>query len=442
MAQNGTIKLQAKVIGNPVPEIMWLYNNNPLMSTDRVKLSYDGENIELIIKKADSEKDSGDYKCIASNIVGKASHGAKVSVDVDKVKFTRELKKSFTIEETQLLTLECETSHTVSTKWLFNNQEISGMDHRIIVHEGRNHKLIIKNTGIRDTGKYKCTVKDQKTETDVEVLERKPEFTRLLEDIEVKENEKAIFEVEITSNSADVTWLKDGVDVDTSNPQFVFEKENNIRRFIIKEATVYDEGDYTCALPDQDCSAELIIIELPPKIITTMKDLTVTKGEKAMFVIELTKGDAWVRWFKDQKELQFSDHVQLSIDGKKHKLKIYKSELNDAGTYSCEVGEDKSSANLTVEEPLVDFIKRLADVTLVIKNNEATFTVELSQPDAELKWFKNGKELKPSDKYIINVEGTVRQLIIKSAQIEDEDIYYCTTGNVKSSSQLKVEGNL
>lgn len=36
----------------------------------------------------------------------------------------------------------------------------------------------------------------------------KPEFLKKLEDVEVKELQTAILEVEITSKSADVTWHK------------------------------------------------------------------------------------------------------------------------------------------------------------------------------------------------------------------------------------------
>jgi len=92
-----------------------------------------------------------------------------------------------------------------------------------------------------------------------------------------------------------------------------------------------------------------VLSELPPEIITKMQDVTIAKGEKAIFEIELTKGDALVRWFKDEKELQFSEHIQLSIDGKRQKLKIYNSELEDSGVYSCQVGEQTSAAKLRVE---------------------------------------------------------------------------------------------
>lgn len=165
----------------------------------------------------------------------------------------------------------------------------------------------------------------------------------------------------------------------------MFEKKGGIRRLLIRSTSVHDEGEYTCALGDQECSAEVTVIgkktmitylhqilycigvinykfltlssifcflfhaELPPEIITKLKDLTIPKGDKATFEIELTKGDALVRWFKDDKELQFSEHIQLAIDGKRQKLKIYNSEMTDAGVFSCKVGDQVSSARLTVK---------------------------------------------------------------------------------------------
>ena len=129
-------------------------------------------------------------------------------------------------------------------------------------------------------------------------------------------------------------------------------------------------------------------LELPPEIINKMQDVKIVKGEKASFEIELTKGDALVRWFKNSEELKFSEHVQLSIDGKRQKLKIYNSVSEDAGIYSCEVGEQKSTAKLIIEEPQVDFITKLPEVTLIPLNADAVFTVKLSQTDVPVKWYR------------------------------------------------------
>lgn len=306
--------------------------------SDRVRILYDGENIELSIKETNSEMDSGDYKCVAVNSVGRASHGARISVEVDTVKFTKKLKKLYEASERDTLELECETSHSVRTKWWFNDTEISGMDHRVVIQDGRTHKLVIKNISQKDEGHYKCTVKNQKTETTVKVQQRKLEFVKKLQDLEITEKDTAILEVEITSDTAEVVWYKDGTVLDEDNDKFEIEKDRGIRKLLIRSTSIHDEGEYTCTLLDQECKAEVTVIELPPEIITPLQDKTVIKGDKAVFEIELSKGDALARWYKNGKEIQFSEHVQLSIDGKRQKLKIYNSEPEDEGIYSCEVG--------------------------------------------------------------------------------------------------------
>lgn len=225
-----------------------------------IKETYDGENIILEIKNADSEVDAGDYKCTASNPVGKASHGAKVTVDVPQVTFTKKLVKELEVDEWKTLELTCETSHTVSTTWWHNQKEISGMDHREVIQEGRTHRLVIKRSTTSDQGTYECTVKNQKTTCDVAVRPAKPEFVRKLQDFEVKERDVAILEVEITSETAEVTWQKDGEPLSPREDKLEFVNEGNVRKLFIRMTSVHDEGEYTCSLPDEECSAEVIVV--------------------------------------------------------------------------------------------------------------------------------------------------------------------------------------
>lgn len=430
----------ARVIGNPVPEVYWLRDNKPLKPSDRVKISYDGENIELTIKKADSDTDTGDYKCIASNPAGKASHGARIIVDVD-VTFTKKLKKSYETVERETIEFECETSHkTTSTKWYHNDVEISGMDHRVVIQDGRTHKLIVKKTTKKDEGHYKCTIKKEKTETVLTVKGTKPKFIRELQDLEIPEKEVAVLEVEITSDTADVIWMKDGTAIDEKDTKYTVEKDKGVRKLLIRSTSIHDEGEYICTLMDEQCKAEVTVIELPPEIITPLQDKTVIKGDKTVFEIELSKGDALVRWFKDGTEIQFSEHIQLSIDGKRQKLKIYKTEPEDAGVYSCEVGTQQSKANLTVQVPTVTFLKTLPEYTVVPMKSNAEFLVEISREDAEVQWLKQGKKIKKSSKYSITSEKTFRKLVVNEVTHEDEFEYTCTVESLKTSSKLKVGG--
>lgn len=88
---------------------------------------------------------------------------------------------------------------------------------------------------------------------------------------------------------------------------------------------------------------------MAPQIITKLKDQKVASGEQVLFDIELTKGDALVKWMKDGKELQLSNNVRLTIDGKRQKLEIVKASKSDSGVYSCQVHEQECKATLSVE---------------------------------------------------------------------------------------------
>lgn len=104
------------------------------------------------------------------------------------------------------------------------------------------------------------------------------------------------------------------------------------------------------------------------------------------------------------------------------------------------MGDQKSTARLTVEEPGVVFTRKLPDETLSPLDTDAVFIVELSQPDVEVTWFKKGKPIKPSSKYEISIEGNVRKLVVKNVKDEDQTEYTCQAMNVKTSSKLKLEG--
>ena len=40
----------------------------------------------------------------------------------------------------------------------------------------------------------------------------------------------------------------------------MFEKKDNVRKLLIRGASVHDEGEYTCALGEQECTAEVTVV--------------------------------------------------------------------------------------------------------------------------------------------------------------------------------------
>ncbi|KAL4656703.1 hypothetical protein GN956_G3811 [Arapaima gigas] len=84
------------------------------------------------------------------------------------------------------------------------------------------------------------------------------------------------------------------------------------------------------------------------------------------------------------------------------------------------------------------FITKLQDYTAVEKD-EVVLMCELSKPAAEVKWFKDGKEISPSKNVLIKSDGKKRILTVKKAEKANIGEYTCDCGSDKTSAKLNIE---
>lgn len=68
----GTAILEAKVIGDPLPDILWLKNNEEVKENERIKIMFEEDIASLVIKNVDVE-DEGEYQIVAKNDIGSAT---------------------------------------------------------------------------------------------------------------------------------------------------------------------------------------------------------------------------------------------------------------------------------------------------------------------------------------------------------------------------------
>lgn len=252
--------------------------------------------------------------------------------------------------------------------------------------------------------------------------------------MEVVENETALFTVILTEESSEVTWHKDGEPLRQSD-RVKFIKDEKLRQLVIKSVTVHDEGEYTVVILDneKECSADLSIVELPPELKRKLQDTEVPRGDRAYFEIELTKGDALVHWYKDDVEIQFSEKLQLAIDGKRQRLVIVDATGEDQGVYACRIGVEEgysSTARLVVTEPTVYFKRKLPEVTSAEENGDVEFGVEVSDEGAGVTWVRNGGVVvKSQDRYKLVKKGGKRILrVSRVSKVEDKEFKCVITG--------------
>ncbi|XP_036432583.1 myosin-binding protein C, slow-type isoform X5 [Colossoma macropomum] len=85
------------------------------------------------------------------------------------------------------------------------------------------------------------------------------------------------------------------------------------------------------------------------------------------------------------------------------------------------------------------FAKKLEPAYQVDKGGKIRFVVDMADPTLDLKWYKNGQEIRPTPKYIFEHKGTQRMLVINNCQMNDDAAYSVVAGDEKSSTELFVK---
>uniref|UniRef100_A0A2K6MDY9 Myosin-binding protein C, cardiac-type n=1 Tax=Rhinopithecus bieti TaxID=61621 RepID=A0A2K6MDY9_RHIBE len=83
--------------------------------------------------------------------------------------------------------------------------------------------------------------------------------------------------------------------------------------------------------------------------------------------------------------------------------------------------------------------KKLEPAYQVSKGHKIRLTVELADPDAEVRWLKNGQEIQMSGRYIFESIGAKRTLTISQCSLADDAAYQCVVGGEKCSTELFVK---
>ncbi|XP_041941733.1 myosin binding protein Ca isoform X5 [Alosa sapidissima] len=85
------------------------------------------------------------------------------------------------------------------------------------------------------------------------------------------------------------------------------------------------------------------------------------------------------------------------------------------------------------------FLKKLDDAYSVQKGKRIQLVVEMADPNAQVKWLKNGVEIKPSAKYVFECVGSLRKLTINKCNLSDDAAYECVVGEEKSFTEVFVK---
>ncbi|NXU35280.1 OBSCN protein, partial [Drymodes brunneopygia] len=90
----------------------------------------------------------------------------------------------------------------------------------------------------------------------------------------------------------------------------------------------------------------------------------------------------------------------------------------DAGLYTCDIGTDVAKSKVSVQEKPTEVTKKLEDKTSPA-GQDISLSCELSKADINIRWYKDGKAIRKSQKYELQQEGTRATLIIHDSTVKD-----------------------
>ncbi|XP_031147521.1 obscurin-like protein 1a [Sander lucioperca] len=428
---DGMVTLRCEVC-KPKADVQWLRNGVEVVPNRRFSIRADGVERSLTIHRLTRE-DTGEYACESRD----DRTVAMLRVEMPRVvEFLTELHNT-TVLEGEDATFKCVVSpEDVQLVWLMDNEAITLGDRFQANQNGLCHTLVIKKCQMLDCSKITAEAEGQISKASLKVQEAQVMFTKKMEAVMAEEFGEATLETEISLEMGEVQWMRQGV-VIQPGPRHTLAQNGCKRSLTIQNLTLSDRGTYRCETLHDRTQVKL---NVEPRKISIRKGLTdqeTFERETASFEVELSHTDVEGIWQKDGLRVKPNNQWRVSANGLIHGLTLSNLTLEDTGTIVFSAEGVRTTARLTVKETPV-FILRTLDDIRVEEEFPTTLECEFSRQNIEVRWLKNGTELKPGKNCRIYSMGRKRFCQILQCSPADSGTYTCDTGEINTSCSLEV----
>ncbi|NXQ92953.1 OBSL1 protein, partial [Sagittarius serpentarius] len=414
-------------------EVKWYKDGEKLQDTGRVRLEEDGARRSLVVLGT-TGRDAGEYLCDT----GDDSIVFFVTVEVPRVVEIITELQSLTVLEGEDATFKCLVSpEDVAVTWQLNGQPMVPSKRLLVTRSGLCHSLTLQQCQLSDAGTVTANAEGLVSTARLSVQEARVLFVRKLRDVVAEEQEDVCLEVEVSHEAAEVQWLKQGVLLQPGS-KYQLEESGCRRILAIHCLGPADRGIYRCESLHDRTQAKLCVEPRKVSVRTPLADVETFEKETATFHLELSHPGVPGVWTRDGIRVKPSSTCRISTTGCGHSLTLEGLALEDSGTVTFTADTLRCSAHLLVREPPVTMVRVPRDLG-VPETGVASFECELSRPRAEVKWFKDGQELRPGPNCRIYSAGRRRVLQLSRCELADAGIYTCDAGDCRASATLHVQ---
>uniref|UniRef100_A0A8C9NL01 Obscurin like cytoskeletal adaptor 1 n=1 Tax=Serinus canaria TaxID=9135 RepID=A0A8C9NL01_SERCA len=422
--------------------VQWQKDGQTLCSGGRLLVCSEGPTRSLTIKQAELG-DGGIFLCDAAE--PSAPPRMLISGVFDCAELVVEIimeLQNLTVLEGEEATFKCLVSpEDVAVTWQLNGQPVVSSERLLVTRSGLCHSLTLRQCQTGDAGTVTANAEGLVSTARLSVQEAQVLFVRKLQDVVAEEQGDVCLEVEVSHEAAEVQWLKQGILLQPGS-KYLLQESGCRRTLTICSLGPADRGTYRCeSLHDRTQAKLHVEREYQVSIRTPLADVETFEKETATFHLELSHPGVTGVWTRDGIRVKPSSTCRISATGCGHSLTLERLALEDSGTVTFTADTLRCSAHLHVREPPVTMVRVPRDLG-VPETGVASFECELSRPNAEVKWFKDGQELRPGPNCRIYSAGRRRILQLSRCELTDTGSYTCDAGDCRASAMLHVQGTV
>ncbi|KAI4793017.1 hypothetical protein KUCAC02_032984 [Chaenocephalus aceratus] len=451
------LSLRCHVVGSPPLTISWMKDRKDLTSAGSTKITFSAGTASLEISPA-SRHDAGDYLCKASNDGGSENLEFLLRLKL-RLLLPKKLDNLFFIEEPKTIHVtEMGGDPIPSVKWMKGKWRQVTHGGRISMEQkGQEARLEIREVTKSDSGQYRCVANSKHGEiessADLQVDEKKGS-AHLEGDLRAKlkktpskqkspQEEKDIDIVDLLRNVDPKEYEKYARMYGITDYRGLLQAIEQLKK---EKAEESGRPEVERADRESDEDMARLVADLQKRMertepVTVMKDISdqcIFTQKEALFECEvkINYPEITLSWYKGTQKLDSGDKYDISISGDRHLLKVKNCQPADQGNYRVVCGPHISSARLAVAEAEVE--KHLQE-TSGKEGQSCSLSCQLSIPNVEAQWFKNGKRLEMKGRYTSEVKHKVQKLLIRDLKTQDQGRYSCRYQTLESSADLWVE---
>ncbi|KAI7808657.1 immunoglobulin superfamily member 10 [Triplophysa rosa] len=459
--------------GSPSPSVRWVtFSGTQIRPSQFINGNlFVFPNGTLYIRKA-TEKDSGNYECVAMNSVGVASRSVNVQVKRNSslVKIISSSSQNTDVQYGGQLSLHCTATRQPHPRIIWRTPS-KKLLHAHYSSDGRmkvfsNGSLIISPVTEKDAGDYLCLARNKMGDdyllVTVNVLMKAAKIQHKL-----LNNHKVSYGGELKVDciasglpDPEIAWsLPDGTMINSVLPSD-HSAVRNKRYVVFDNGTLYfnqvgmrEEGDYTCYAQNHMGKDEMkvhiqVLADAPVIQNNTYHVLRVHHGETAVVHCSAKGIPApTITWTSPTHRVisPVSNKHQITSDGTLH---IHKIQKLDTGNYTCLarniVGTDRKVVHVEVlaDVPVINGFKESSGIirrTAVTDRRVLLDCRTEGKPVPQITWVLPNNITLPVPYYswriTIHHNGT---LDIRSLRMTDSGVFLCMARNEGGEAKLQI----